>query len=300
MTEASESNRPEPSGVYRYTSIARPVDPAFPTNRALLFLLPIIAVVNAGLAGFYDIGASPLAAALAGALTGFAGWALTRELAPDDNAAAFLALALAWAMQVFAGANGVLLLFVALFVVRIVNRSTGLSARWFDTLSVLGLSTFAAYSLQQPLLLLVAAIAFLLDVFLKDGRREHIVAAAVCAIGFIGLLVSQDISFRFGELGRNDWLAIILLYFANRALTFQPATRVSVCDVYGEPLDKARVNAGLVVGLAVAIQAIVTVGPDAWTDSPIWACFIAVPASAVVQTLRARIDRKGSPGSSRE
>ena len=36
-----------PTGVYRFTSIARPVDPAYPTNRALLFLVPIAAAAAA-------------------------------------------------------------------------------------------------------------------------------------------------------------------------------------------------------------------------------------------------------------
>ena len=126
--------------MYRFTSIARPIDPAYLTNRALLMILPLLMLASGGLASLYDMGDGPAAAAFSGALAAFAAWALTRELAPDYSGAAFVALALAWAANIALEASSVMLLFVALLLVRLVNRSTGPQWRLADTF---GCSAFA-------------------------------------------------------------------------------------------------------------------------------------------------------------
>ena len=264
-------------GIYRFTSIARPVDPAYPTNRALLFLLPGIALINAVIAWLTDIGGSPAGAALSGLLVGFASWALTRELAPDDNAAALVAVVIAWPMALFLGADAVVVIFVTLFLTRIVNRSTGLAARPFDTLSIVGLSIWAAYSLDQALLLLVAALAFALDASLKDGHRLHYVASGVCVgafawPGFDTLVASVA--------PLTDWLWFAAIAAAGGLVMLNTKTPVSVCDVSPERLYVARVNAGLGIGLLIGVQQLISVGTSAWVSTPLFACLVAVPVSA--------------------
>ena len=67
------------------TSLGRPLDPAWSTNRAVLWLLPALAILGAGLA--WRDGLDPASVAFAGfrtALLGFGAWAVARELAPDD------------------------------------------------------------------------------------------------------------------------------------------------------------------------------------------------------------------------
>ena len=46
--------------MYRFTSIARPIDPAYLTNRALLIILPLLMLLSAVLASIYDMGSSPM------------------------------------------------------------------------------------------------------------------------------------------------------------------------------------------------------------------------------------------------
>ena len=272
-------------GIYRFTSIARPVDPAYPTNRALLFILPAIALVNAAVAWLTDIGGSPAGSALSGLLVGFASWALTRELAPDDDAAAFLALSIAWPTALLLGADAVLLVFVALFLVRIVNRSTGLAARPFDTLSVLGLSIWASYSLEQPWLLPVAALAFALDAGFKDGRRVHYLAAVMClvAIAWPGF---EQLTPRFAP--GNDWLWFAAIVAACGLVMIGTRAPVAICDVGPERLQAARVNAGLAIGLLVGAQQLASVGAAAWVSTPLFACLVAVPISTAASRLLGR------------
>ncbi len=281
MAEA-QSNLP---GMYRFTSIARPIDPAYLTNRALLIILPVAGLLSAGLAAVHEMGIGPLSAALSGALTALVAWALTRELAPDDNSAAFVALAFAWFMNVAFGARLVLLLFVALLLARMVNRTTGLPLRPLDTLGVVGFCTWAAISTQQPLIFLVMALAFALDAALEKPLRRHYVAAVACLPVFAWMLIgSTDVV--ADDLTVRDWSmigAFALGVFLFVAMNPKP---VSYCDTSPERLDRVRVNAGLVVGFLLAVQALLTSGRSAWLETPIWACMIAVLLSFVARQAR--------------
>jgi len=267
--------------------MSRPIDPAYLSNRALLIVLPLLALVSAGLASFRDTGGGPLAAAFSGALIGFAAWALTRELAPDSDAAAFVALTLAWVGNVAFGVNLVLLLFVALLLVRIVNRSTGLPSRPFDTLAILGFCIWAANSTQQPLILLVASAAFALDAALEDPLRHHYLAAAACLSAFIWMLLGNT-ELIANDLTTRDWALIALLAGGIYRVVSQSPAPVSYCDTSPDRLDRVRVNAGLVVGFLLAVQALLTNGPAAWLETPIWVCIFAVLLSYAIRYAKRR------------
>ena len=269
-------------GMYRFTSLARPIDPAYLTNRALLIILPILALLNAGLATIHDMGSDPVTAAFSGALVAFAAWALTRELAPDYNSAAFAALLFAWALNVAFGTRMVLLLFVALVLVRVVNRSTGLQWRLFDTVSALGFCAWAAISTEQPLILLVASLAFALDAVLDEPLRRHWMAAAACLAAFLWMLAG-DTRWMTGDLAVRDWSLIGAFVLGIVFVVKSSPDPVSYCDVSPDRLDRVRVNAGLLVGGLLAAQALLTNGPSAWLETPIWACMIAVLLSALLR-----------------
>ena len=274
------------SGMYRYTSIARPIDPAYLTNRALLIILPIVALLSAGLTYVDNLGIGPLSAAFSGTLTAFAAWALTRELAPDYDGAAFVALAFAWVANIAFGARLVMLLFVALVLARVVNRSTGLPLRLLDTLGVLGFCTWAATSTQQPLILLVASLAFFLDARLEDPVRRHYLAAAACLAVFAWMLVGHALVLA-DDLMVRDWLAIGASAMGVSLFVIINPDPVSYCDVSPRRLSRARVSAGLVVGWLLAVQAVLTHGRSGWLETAIWACVIALLISFAERRLRA-------------
>ena len=266
------------SGIYRFTSIARPIDPAYLTNRALLMVLPLLMLLSASLASLYDVGHGPATAAFSGALVAFAAWALTRELAPDYNGAAFVALTLAWSANVVFGTSSVLLVFVALLLVRLVNRSTGPRWRLLDTLGVLGFCIWAAVSMQQPLILVVTAGAFTLDASLKEPLRRHYLAAAACVPVFIWMLLGE-VRFMAGDLTAWDWGLIGVFAGGIILVAATNPEPVSYCDTSPDRLDRLRVNAGLVVGWLTAFQLLLTNGPSAWLETPVWACMLAVLVS---------------------
>lgn len=274
--------------MYRFTSIARPIDPAYLTNRALLIILPLLMLLSAGLASIYDMGSSPMTAALSGALVAFASWALTRELAPDYNGAAFVALALAWAANVAFGAKSVLLVFVALLLVRLVNRSTGPQWQPLDTLGVLGFCVWAAVSTQQPLILLVASVAFSLDATLKQPLRRHYLAAAACVAAFIWMLLG-DARLLAGDLSAGDWCLIGTFAGGVILIAAKSPEPVSYCDTSPDRLDRTRVNAGLLVGWLAGVQALLTNGRSAWLETSIWICMFAVLLAFAMRVANRRV-----------
>ncbi len=274
----SIEEKQEPTGIYRLTSVARPVDPRYPTNRALLIVLPIGAAVFAVLALFGVLDEAPLSAALTALLVGFATWAFTRELTPDDDAAAFVALALGWIMSAVTGASGVVLTFAALFLARIVNRTTGLAARPWDIVMVAGFVLWASWNLGQPLLAVFAALTFAADARLARMNALGVAAAVACAGFSVWLFAQGGFELRVWDAA---WLAPAIVLIAAGITSALSGAPRSVCDVFGKPLVATRVRAGLAVGALVAAQSLVHGEP--WTANAIWACIAAVPLSAAIR-----------------
>jgi len=244
--------------IYQYTSIGRPLDPAYPTNKAVLLMLPAAAILGV-LAAWYGGGdmTRMLQQALVFPLILFGSWALARELDPDDNPAAFISLACAMVVALTVNSPGILIVFVTLGLVRIVNRSTGLAARRLDSAALMLLSIAVIYLTESPLYGLVAALAFMLDGSLKDPLRQQWIYGFICLGGTVVYMVDHDIS--LGHLQAPDalfeWLTVLfLLIFAlDTALTRSVR---AVGDVGGRPLDVNRVRGGMAVGLCAALQGV--------------------------------------------
>jgi hypothetical protein len=244
--------------IYQYTSIGRPLDPAWPTNKAVLILLPVAAVLGAVLAWRGGEGASQvLLEALVYAAILFLAWALAREFDPDDQAAAFISAAAGLAAAVAIAEPGILLPFVTLLLVRIVNRSTGLAARRLDSVIVTLLSIAVVYLTPSPLFGCVAALAFMLDGSLKEPLRQQWLFGFVCLAASIVYMVDHDLG--PGQLSAPDslfqWLSLLfLLIFALDTLLTRKVRAQG--DVGHRRLDPGRVRGGMAVGLAAALQGI--------------------------------------------
>lgn len=274
--------------LYGITHIGRPVDPAYPTNRAVLIGLPIVAVAAAafGLAQGFDLGDS-LRLALKAALTLFGAWALGRELAPDDNPGAFIAAALALAALFYHPQASLLLLFTALFLLRIVNRSTGLAPKPTDSVIVLLLAGWAAWEFQAPLIGAVGALAFAFDALLKDGARSQLVFAALL-LG-LGIFIASEQGFAFAALpapgSTIEWAAVAtVVLFGFAALTTRRVTALG--DRSGTALDVTRVRAGMLVGLILAAVFLPGGPVGAEASALVWASLAGIGIGRLGQLAR--------------
>jgi len=244
--------------IYQYTSIGRPLDPAYPTNKAVLLMLPAAAILGAVAAWYVGGGIQQLLQqALIFPLILFGSWALARELDPDDNPAAFISLACGMLVALTVSSPGVFIVFVTLGLVRIVNRSTGLAARRLDSVVLMVLSIAVIYLTESPLYGLVAALAFMLDGSLKDPLRQQWIYGFVCLGGTIVYMVDHDIA--LGQLRAPDalfdWLAVLFLLIFALDTALMRSVR-SVGDVGGRQLDVNRVRGGMAVGLCAALQGV--------------------------------------------
>jgi len=245
--------------IYQYTSIGRPLEPEYPSNKAVMVLMPLAALLGA-IAAWMG-GRSGMEIVLQGGLfllIAFASWALARELDPDDQVAAFISMAAAMYVALLVENPGILIVFTTLGLVRMVNRSTGLVARKIDSVVVLLLSLLVIYSMESPFFGIVAALAFILDGSLKEPLRQQWVFGLFCLGGTIVYMVDYD--YGLAQLSMPDtlfeWLALLfLLIFALNTLLLRKVH--SKADINGKRLDLNRVRGGMAVGLLAALQGIV-------------------------------------------
>jgi hypothetical protein len=262
--------------LYRLTSIARPLEPIYPTNKAVLLLMPaagILAATIAVLRGGSTLDIFSVGLSAVGAV--FGAWALGRELAPDYNAAAFIGMALAFVVALVVPSPSLLLVFLTLFLVRIVNRTVGLPAQVSDSVAVTLLVAWAVYSLENPLLGLVAGAAFGLDALLANPQRRQLGFAAVCLvvstgwIGQHGVVITHTTTLTV----LTKWLvAIVSVGFF--VAVFRTSAPRSASDATGELLTRQRVQAGMLIGWLVAV---LSLGSGVYTAGFVWAAIAGVP-----------------------
>ncbi|WP_300531865.1 hypothetical protein [Maricaulis sp.] len=286
--------------IYKISSIARPLEPNYPTNLAVLILLPVAAGI-VGFSAWEFRDASLMQAAAAGgegALVAFLAWALGREIDPDRNETAFVGMALAVAAIAIGWSPAVWTLALALMSTRIVNRSVGQPAKASDLVLVLGLAAAAVFRDGIWLMGAIFALAVIFDVMLDRTRVLSLIFA------FLGVGLSVFVLVERGgepmaliEAGlaavEIEWMittGIVAAIFALMLLSL-PAVE-SVGDATGAPLDRIRIRAGGLITL-VAVFAALAEGQEAVLSTlPIWAVIAgAIQARAIPKaTARSRSD----------
>ena len=267
----------------RFTSIARVLDPRYPTNRAVLLLLAPAAGIAGAMALLRGSGLPEIAhSALFGMAAALAGWAFARELAPDLERLAFLSLLLTFGAFLTVESSSLLLLFTAQFLVRIVNRSVGLPARVIDSVFVAGLTVWATWAGSFPGLALIGALAFGLDASMKERYRRHWIFAVIClAAG--GLSLEMQGQWWSPESLPATAAGLLLIVVVAYGLTMWRTRRVtSPADVTGKPLSSARVLAGMVVGLLAGLQALARGQAGLEAAGLVWAVLASVPLGALI------------------
>ena len=260
----------------RITAIGRPLDPSWPTNRAVLVLIPVGAVAAWGWAAWSGGPGNPLAVGALGGAMVLVAWALGRELAPDRQAAAFVCMGLGWLVFVLDPRTSLLLPVLALVHARLVNRTTGLPPTWLDTLGAVALAGWAVVETGNPLLAVGAHVAFVADATLPGGLRRHLfVAPAVLVLGFAagwgalpGLPALRPAWEAPGVASLLAVGAIGVVYVRAILATRRPE---SVGDETGDPLDPRRVRGGMWVALAVALPGLALGDPGVANGAALWA-----------------------------
>ena len=244
--------------IYKYTSIGRPLEPEFPTNKAVLILMPLAALLGM-VAAWLDGGQflQILQAGVSFLLICFGSWALARELFPDDNPAAFISMVLALLAALAFDSPGILIVFATLGLVRIVNRSTGKPARKSDSVIVMLLTFWVIYATQSPVFGAVAALAFIFDGTMKDPLRHQWIFALICFCGMVIYMVDHDAGLGYFQAPDSllEWFSMAVLLVLALDL-FLLKDVFSSGDINQETLDLSRVKGGMAVGLFAAFQGV--------------------------------------------
>jgi len=242
--------------IYKYTSIGRPLELQYPTNKAVLILMPVAALLGAvttWLAGGQLL--QVLQSAFSFLLICFGSWALARELFPDDNPAAFISMVLALLAALAFDSPGILIVFATLGLVRIVNRSTGKPALKSDSIIVMLLTFWVIYATQSPFFGAVAAAAFIFDGTLKEPLRHQWIFALICFGGMVVYMIDHDAGLSYFQAPDSllEWLSLAVLLVL--ALNMFLLKEVCSCgDISDKTLDLSRVKGGMSVGLFAAFQ----------------------------------------------
>jgi len=267
----------------RITSIGRPVDPAWPTNLAILILSLTVVLVVAAFRMVFG-GLAFLPALVAGAFAGgsvFLAWALARELDPDHDLAAFVGALIALLAWELLGSPRFASLVLLLLGLRIVNRTVGPPARPLDSIALLLLAGWVAWR-GDWITTFVVLIAFLLDGTLRPEHRIHL-AAAGAALALTGVAVSRaGIPAELSGPDLPSVLALALLLPFLRILERSRSLR-TLTDVGALPLVAKRVRSGQALGLLAVLLSVAAYGLEGLEAlSPLWAAMVGCGLFSIV------------------
>jgi hypothetical protein len=269
--------------LYRITHLGRPLEPRYATNRATLILMGIAFV--AGAVQAWLTGGGVLAALAAGALamlTVFFTWALGRELAPDDNPAAFIGVALSAIAWVALGRPDVLLVATSVGFSRLTARTVGEPCMMRDTVLVVVLATALTLWLGKTAIGIGAALALALDALLPSPRRLHLPLALVPVTGVVVHLARHGLDRH--PLGAWRW-AFGALTAVTMALIVAYPKPQSTCDMQHEPLHLRRLQSGVFVTGVMALWSTLVEPPAA--AAPLWAALAGVALGRLAAVVRA-------------
>lgn len=247
----------------RFTSLGRPIDWAYPSNRQIVllsgsFLLAslVFQVLWRGQVDFWM--------ALWGAGWVFATWALGRELDPDRPANAFwaafavglgLLVRMAdWSVQ--GVLTGMLVTGVLMLAARVTARTSGYRTTYLDQFVLAVSPAVAAWLCGSSLwpLALPVALALAFDAY-RDKNRRHFVVGLILALGggLLAWLLGGSRPPEVGLVGSLVVLGVVGLGFRAREPALSPADN-------GQPLEPHRVTWARVVGIVGALVGIALIG----------------------------------------
>ncbi len=269
-----------------FTRIHRPPDPRYPTNLAIL----IIAAAAPAPIGLWRLfqGQAILSIAWWGFQAGaaiFFAWTIARELDPERELAAFVPAGLAILAVIFLALPDLLLLLWFIFLLRIINRTSGLTASILDSVLTLILTLAIVWTGGWIAGLGMAAV-LLLDARLSEPHRPHRIYAVLALLVTAGLGIWRSGAGAMAGLSIPALAASLSILAIFGTVVSGSRTVRAVADYTGQPLDPARVRAGQVVCGLVALGYALWFGEAGFIAlAPVWAAMLGLGLSRLVLLL---------------
>ena len=245
--------------IHKYSALARPVEPKYATNLAVMILVPLIAISlfvwsltgEAGLTSALRIG-------IFGALAAFLTWALGREMDPDHNATAFIAMALAVLAAALGYGFDLLTLAALLFAVRVVNRTVGPQAKLGDVITLVLLNLGAVFiegAWWMPFLSVMALAAD--ELFERSTLPQRLAIPALMVMGILAFFVGGGVDLSVTETLVRGWVVTVVVITILVAGTIVNTKEIaSSMDALAQPCDGRRIQSGMVLILLAGIASL--------------------------------------------
>ncbi|MBW3544764.1 MAG: hypothetical protein KY428_04045 [Bacteroidetes bacterium] len=217
------------------------------------------------------------------ALVIFLSWALARELQPDAPWAAFVAVVLTAAGVWYWPDPHLPLLFFILLILRLLTRTTGVTARGADIVLLLAFTGWLLYN-GHLLAGVLATAAFWLSSRLPKGRSWHLYIAFLTGAATLALFGLNLHSLRPGELSIYVNMTIIALATGFALFSRKLKVIYSVDDAKNNPLYLSRVRSAQTTILLVITVFTLWYGDWYFNKlSPVWASFGGIFLFALFQ-----------------
>lgn len=271
--------------ITQFTHIGRPLDPRYPTNLAIMILagLATVAILIFRLIGGIELVQAGISAFLAG-MSVFIVWGLSREIDPDHDFSAFVsAIIMIAVLFLMDGQFNLLVLFYLLSMARLLNRTTGLSAKFSDSLALFGFTIFVSF-VDSWIFAMMGGTMFLLDSILPTRNRQGLLFAGASVVVMV-------IAFFVQGGGLNPILPTLeyITGVVATTLLFIPIIMrsnqiTSTGDFTGEPLVPLRIQAIQVVALLSGYHVAVWQGnAGIIAFLPLWVTFLGIAVFPAIE-----------------
>jgi len=262
--------------VYQFTSLSRFINPLTTvTHRLLSLCVPLAGIIL----GVYtlltggDFGTAVMAGIQAGA-SALLAWVLAREIDPDNDYSAFVALGIA-TLGAFIAAPNIWALGGAVVLIRIINHIVGYPAKITDSIIAIAIGMATMLVTGAWIFGVVVAVAFMLDALLP--KAPNFQWGMVLAMLVLMLPTWNYLNVQLTNPPQN-WLVVVLgisALFVGHILTTRHFT--TKCDATQAPVVPIRIRAGMgfFVGMAL-LFALVYGDSGVYALMPLWSAFVGV------------------------
>lgn len=262
--------------VYQFTSLSRFINPLTTvTHRLLALCVPLAGIIL----GVYtlltggDFGTAVMAGVQAGA-SALLAWVLAREIDPDNDYSAFVALGIA-TLGAFIAAPNIWALGGAVVLIRIINHIVGYPAKITDSIIAIAIGMATMLVTGAWIFGVVVAVAFMLDALLP--KAPNFQWGMVLAMLVLMLPTWNYLNVQLTNPPQN-WLVVVLgisALFVGHILTTRHFT--TKCDATQAPVVPIRIRAGMgfFVGMAL-LFALVYGDGGVYALMPLWSAFVGV------------------------
>lgn len=261
----------------KLTNLGRPINQEYFPN----VMIVVVSIITIASGSVYSIisGEVVTYAMIFGFAMGvsvFLCWAISREIDPDNDYSAFVQLPITiWGMLYY-GIPNIFAILLILHLMRIVTRSSGLHATWFESIVWFLFGSTLLY-LGDYIAGLAMGAAFILDGLLKNPLKRHLYfGAASVLLTIIWSYMSGHLSFLQNI---NSWeiITAAVVTFAFIPVILSSGNPVSLLDTEDETFDGRRVQSAQLLLLLTAIGYMVFVGQDGLKLTyPLWTVLIGV------------------------